>query len=307
MSQRLSDGLVSVGGGLLALAILCYLFVVVPFYISPKATEYRKHNKQWPSERPDSIEELVAKADPYILLVAKSAGITVIVGLVLVMTGRAIAPIPFESGRRPSPRPPSKSGESVASSTGAMSEPDALSLVIPGRRTRAMLPSFWSISRHVRSHDIALGLGLTPSTVRQDFTYLNVRGLSKKGYDVARLTRVISLSLGMHKDKRAVVVGAGNMGSAVARHRSLRNYGFTVTAIVDQDPWIIGKKIGRLTVKHRDQLPDIVKKHDIDIGIIHRSTDSPSRTHRTRWVHFLRPAGNPSPGPRCGAKRPIHS
>ena len=80
---------------------------MVPFYISPKATEYRKHNKQWPSGRPDSIEELVAKADPYILLVAKSAGITVIVGLVLVMTGRAIAPMPFESGRRPSPPLPS--------------------------------------------------------------------------------------------------------------------------------------------------------------------------------------------------------
>lgn len=122
--------------------------------------------------------------------------------------------------------------------------------------------------QYVFSQEIARDLGLTPSTVRQDFTHLKILGVAKRGYDIDGLERVFSHALDMDKEKRVVIVGAGNLGRALALHGNLGRYDFHVRAIVDVNPKVIGDNIGNLTVQSMECLVDIVRDERIDIGVI---------------------------------------
>lgn len=123
-------------------------------------------------------------------------------------------------------------------------------------------------TRYVSSGVIARDLGLTPSTVRQDFTHLDFAGISRRGYDADRMERVLTNVLNMDQDKRLVIVGAGNLGRALALHGNLGKYGFHVKAIVDADRKTVGTQAGPLTVQGVDRLANVVRKERIDIGVI---------------------------------------
>lgn len=122
--------------------------------------------------------------------------------------------------------------------------------------------------QYVYSQEIARELGLTPSTVREDFTYLDFSGQSKRGYATERLSGVLSDLLGVHAEKRIVIVGAGNLGRALALHGNLERYGFYVRAVVDVNPRLVGTKIGALIVGGIEDLTDVVQTEKIDIGVI---------------------------------------
>lgn len=121
---------------------------------------------------------------------------------------------------------------------------------------------------YIRSQELAYALALTPSTVRQDFTHLRIRGVSKRGYKVAHLDEVLTEYLGADREKRVAIVGAGQLGQSLALHGALAQYGFRVCAILDVDPAIIGTKVGHLTVESMDDLPDLVREKGIGIGVI---------------------------------------
>lgn len=123
-------------------------------------------------------------------------------------------------------------------------------------------------AQYLYSHEIAYALGLTPSTVRQDFTYLDFFGRAHRGYRIDRTERVLSDVLDMQNEKRVVIVGGGNLGRALALHGNLGRYGFHVRGIVDVDSKIIGENVGDLTVQSMDNLVDVVQKERIDIGVI---------------------------------------
>ena len=129
----------------------------------------------------------------------------------------------------------------------------------------------------VSSQEIAESLGITPSCVRQDFTHLAVRGISKKGYRVAHLDQVLSKCLGSNREKRVAIVGAGHLGQSLALHGALARYGFRVSAILDESKKVIGRKVGHLTVHSMGELPDIVRQDRIDIGIIAVPAESAQR------------------------------
>jgi len=121
---------------------------------------------------------------------------------------------------------------------------------------------------YVNSTEIARVLGLTASTVRQDFSHLGLTGTSKLGYDTHSLNEALTKLLDIHREKRVVIVGAGNLGRALALHGNFTRYGFFVTAIVDTNPDIIGKKVGDLTVHPMKDILNIVQQEKLDIGII---------------------------------------
>lgn len=120
----------------------------------------------------------------------------------------------------------------------------------------------------VSSREIAYSLGITPSCVRQDFTHLKIRGISKRGYKVELLDEVLTGSLAADKEKRVAIVGAGHLGQSLAVHGGLARYGFRVCAILDIKRGVIGRKVGHLTVRSMDDLPDVVREEQIDIGLI---------------------------------------
>jgi redox-sensing transcriptional repressor len=120
----------------------------------------------------------------------------------------------------------------------------------------------------VSSGELADGLGLTSSTVRQDMSYVDFSGVSKKGYETAGLERVLTKLLGADTVWNCVVVGAGNLGAAIARHEEFARRGFSIQAVFDNDPRKIGRKIGSLTIRSLDEMPAFVGRHRTDIGIL---------------------------------------
>jgi redox-sensing transcriptional repressor len=120
----------------------------------------------------------------------------------------------------------------------------------------------------VSSHDIADALGLTSSTVRQDLSHVELTGISKKGYDTERLETVLREALGVDTLHRVVLVGAGNLGCALASRGELSERGFKICGLFDNNPDLKGTTVGKLKVASMTSLPRVVEKHQVEIGII---------------------------------------
>jgi len=120
----------------------------------------------------------------------------------------------------------------------------------------------------VSSSELADWLGLTSSTVRQDLTHVNFRGISRKGYDVEGLAATLAKTLGADTTWSVAVVGAGNLGRALALHEEFARRGFHIKGVFDSDPAKIGRRIGSFRVMDALTLPRFVHEKKIDIGII---------------------------------------
>ncbi len=120
----------------------------------------------------------------------------------------------------------------------------------------------------VSSQELAKALSLTDSTVRQDLSHLEFSGRAKRGYEVDGLKKTLTTVLGLDTDSNAVIIGAGNMGRALALHEEFPRQGFRICGVFDLDDKLFGKKLGHLVVQSMDTLPDVVRKEGVSIGII---------------------------------------
>jgi len=121
----------------------------------------------------------------------------------------------------------------------------------------------WASSQH-----IADALGLTSSTVRQDLSHMDLKGISKKGYEIIQLEAVLRQILGADMLHRMVIIGAGNLGRALAAHGDFGRRGFEICGLFDQDEAVIGNTVGALKVKPMSALSEESKIKRIDIGVI---------------------------------------
>lgn len=120
----------------------------------------------------------------------------------------------------------------------------------------------------ISSQSIADALGITSATVRRDLAGLDVGGVTNRGYAADRLYNGLVKFLGADTGWKAVVVGAGNMGKALALHGNLARLGFVVCGIFDIDGRKVGKKVGELVVRPMNILPQAIHEGNVDIGII---------------------------------------
>jgi len=120
----------------------------------------------------------------------------------------------------------------------------------------------------VSSERLGRSSGVNPAEVRRDFTYFGTFGKKGVGYDVETLIHNIQRILGSDEPHKIALVGAGNLGSAIASYEGLLQHGFHIAAIFDNDPAKIGKNIQQLEVFDIADLPQIVKNANIEIGII---------------------------------------
>jgi len=120
----------------------------------------------------------------------------------------------------------------------------------------------------VSSLELAKTLGLTSSTVRQDLSHVDFSGTSKRGYETAGLAKVLTGVLGADTEWRMVVVGAGNLGRALALHEEFPRRGFHICGIFDSDKKVIGRRLGKLRVRDVRELAEVVKSEKADIGVI---------------------------------------
>ncbi len=120
----------------------------------------------------------------------------------------------------------------------------------------------------VSSKDLADALGLTRSTVRMDVSYLRVSGVSKRGYAVEKFRKTVAKFLGVHKGCKVIIVGAGNLGRALALHKAFAQKGFKIGGIFDSDSGLLNEKVGSLRIRSMDTLSQVVRRQKIRLAII---------------------------------------
>ncbi len=120
----------------------------------------------------------------------------------------------------------------------------------------------------VASEELAAAAGVNSAKLRKDLSHLGSYGIRGVGYDVDYLVYQVSRTLGLTQDWPVVIVGAGNLGRALANYGGFVSRGFTIAAMLDSDTAIVGSKIARLTVRHVDELEAVVARHKVAIGVI---------------------------------------
>ncbi|MFQ4150151.1 redox-sensing transcriptional repressor Rex [Arthrobacter sp. LAPM80] len=110
----------------------------------------------------------------------------------------------------------------------------------------------------VSSEALAESAGVGAANVRKDLSYLGSYGTRGVGYDVGNLSRKIAQALGLTHEWRVAIVGAGNLGRALARYAGFESRGFDVVALLDADQMIIGSEIGWLRVNDVANLESVV-------------------------------------------------
>lgn len=120
----------------------------------------------------------------------------------------------------------------------------------------------------VSSSDIAKGVGVSPAQVRKDLAYFGEFGTRGVGYNVRDLMHYIAKILGLTQTWPVVLVGAGNLGTALATYRRFRDRGFHIVGVFDNDLLKIGKRIQDLEVLPVDRIPEVVQQYGVKIGII---------------------------------------
>lgn len=120
----------------------------------------------------------------------------------------------------------------------------------------------------VSSPQIAALLNIDDSQVRKDISLLNNVGKCRVGYIVKELKATIEKTLGFEKPKDAFIVGAGNLGSALAKYDNFTNYGLKVLALFDNDTLKVGIKINDKEVFHISKLPNLAERLGVEIAIL---------------------------------------
>ncbi len=121
---------------------------------------------------------------------------------------------------------------------------------------------------YVSSKHIAELLHIDDSQVRKDISLLNNSGKSRIGYIVKELKSSIETTLGFKKTKKALIIGAGNLGTAIANYGNFSAYGLKILAIFDNDKNKIGKLINGMEIQNIYELAPTAVKEEIEIAIM---------------------------------------
>ena len=120
----------------------------------------------------------------------------------------------------------------------------------------------------VSSGELATAAGVNPAGLRKDLSHLGPCGVRGVGYEVATLRDRISGVLGVERSRACVLVGIGNLGSALADYAGFGSRGFEFVGLFDASPARIGQRIGGLTVRPIEELEDVVAATEASIGVI---------------------------------------
>lgn len=120
----------------------------------------------------------------------------------------------------------------------------------------------------ISSNALSEKMNVTASQIRQDFNYFGGFGQQGYGYNVECLHREIGEILGLYDGYTTIIVGAGNLGRALANHDTFAKRGFKLIGIFDSDPKVIGSVINNLTVTDVAELENFTAENRVDIGIL---------------------------------------
>ena len=120
----------------------------------------------------------------------------------------------------------------------------------------------------ISSTKLAQIMNVTASQVRQDLNCFGGFGQQGYGYSVSQLKEEIKNILGLNNDYKAILIGAGNLGKAVAMHMNFEKLGFELIACFDNNEQKVGSKLNGITVKNESELDDFCNKNYIDTAFL---------------------------------------
>jgi redox-sensing transcriptional repressor len=120
----------------------------------------------------------------------------------------------------------------------------------------------------VASEELATAAGVNSAKLRKDLSYLGSYGIRGVGYDVDYLVYQVSRALGLTQNWPVVIVGAGNLGRALANYGGFLTRGFRIAAVLDSDHATVGRELGSVVVRHVTELEAVVASGSVAIGVI---------------------------------------
>lgn len=134
--------------------------------------------------------------------------------------------------------------------------------------------------RTVSSHEMASRFHLNSAQIRKDLACFGEFGTRGVGYDVSRLKKHLTETLGIDRTRNVIIVGAGNLGMALADYGGFNSNGFNVVAIVDADAAKLGRSSREgILVLAWERLGELVRRNNVEIGIIAVPADAAQSVH----------------------------
>ena len=121
---------------------------------------------------------------------------------------------------------------------------------------------------YASSRELGRLLDISAAQIRKDLSHFGELGKRGKGYEIDFLVQKLNQILNTDNIWKMIILGAGDLGSGLARYRGFIDRGFQVSAIFDIDPTKIGKEIGDLEVKHVIEMKEYVRENDIQIAVL---------------------------------------
>lgn len=120
----------------------------------------------------------------------------------------------------------------------------------------------------ISSQELSKLTGFTASQIRQDLNNFGGFGQQGYGYNTEALRDEIASILGIGHEYKAVVIGAGRLGTAIADYEGIKKSGFSIVALFDQDENKIGKKVNDIEILSVEELENFVKTNLVDVAVI---------------------------------------
>ena len=120
----------------------------------------------------------------------------------------------------------------------------------------------------ISSNELSRRMQVTASQIRQDLNNFGGFGQQGYGYNVKYLYTEIGKILGLDIDHNMIIIGAGNLGQALANYTSFERRGFIFKGIFDVNPRLSGVSIRGVPIRMMDELKDFINEHNIDIAVL---------------------------------------
>lgn len=120
----------------------------------------------------------------------------------------------------------------------------------------------------ISSNELSQRMKVTASQIRQDLNNFGGFGQQGYGYNVQYLYDEIGTILGLDCQHNVIVVGAGNMGQALANYVKFEKRGFVITGLFDVNPALIGTSVRGIPIYSMEQLPEFMAGHRVDIAVL---------------------------------------
>ncbi len=120
----------------------------------------------------------------------------------------------------------------------------------------------------ISSKDLSAKMGFTASQIRQDLNCFGGFGQQGYGYNIESLYNEIGNILGVNNNRKAILIGAGNLGKAVALHMSFEQRGFNLIGVFDRNKALSGQMLRGLPIRHTDGLFDFCKDNSPTVAVL---------------------------------------